>query len=414
MQKNYDLIIVGARVAGSSLAYECAKAGLEVLLLEKGRLPSDILSTHNFFNNALSLLRDMGVLEKLLQTGTPTYKRVFIQFEDAVMDGDFPESKGETECLCIRRTHLDRILFEHAAAHQGVTAIQQFRVTDVILDRDTVTGVCGVHKDGRTEHFAGRLVVGADGRHSTVRSLVKSERKICVPTDFASYVAYAADYRQEGDRCVEFYKFGEYIAIIFPTSDDLYVIGLMVPLGRDDWMERFKRDPETAFRDLVDAGFADTVSSFPQRLRESRFVLPVRGVLGYDNDWFQGMGKGWALVGDAHSFKDPAIGQGLHDAIWGSMALTKILAGNGSWESSWDTMAEAYEGALQSKMISRFELACQLTKNRPFTEDQKAVNRLIAGDKETFDTYLGMFNYASEPADFEQAVFRLLQGKAQN
>jgi hypothetical protein len=76
-------------------------------------------------------------------------------------------------------------------------------------------------------------------------------------------------------------------------------------------------------------------------------------------------------------------------------------------------MADAYEGALQSKMMSRFGLACQLTKNRPFTEEQKAVNRLIAADKGTFDAYLGMFNYASEPADFEQAVFRLLQRMGQ-
>ncbi|MDF2647955.1 MAG: monooxygenase, partial [Paenibacillus sp.] len=68
---DYDVIIIGARVAGSSLAYELSKAGYEVLLVDRSSFPSDILSTHNFFNNSVAMLREMGVLEQLLQTGTP-------------------------------------------------------------------------------------------------------------------------------------------------------------------------------------------------------------------------------------------------------------------------------------------------------------------------------------------------------
>lgn len=61
MNKNYDVIIVGARVAGATLAYELSKRGYEVLLVDRSNFPSDILSTHNFFNNSVGLLRKMGV-----------------------------------------------------------------------------------------------------------------------------------------------------------------------------------------------------------------------------------------------------------------------------------------------------------------------------------------------------------------
>lgn len=408
---SFDVIIVGARIAGSSLAYECSKAGLSVFLLDKGSFPSDILSTHNFFSNSLAMLREMGVMDRLLETGTPTYRRAHIQFDDTIIDGEYPETNGESECLCIRRTHLDHILFQHACEQRGVVGIEGFRVTDVIKEEDRVAGVVGCYRDGRTERFTARLVVGADGRNSVVRGLVGSQRQMCVPTDYASYVAYVADYRQEGERCVEFYKIGENLAIVFPTSDDLFVVGVMFPLDDHHWRNRFTIDPEQAMRSFVDAKFGSTSSSFPQRLAESRVALPIRGLLGYDNDWHQGMGKGWALLGDALSFKDPAVGQGQHDALYGSRVLTRILTSANDWESAWEEMARSYEQEMGSKMMSRFHMACQFTKNVPATEEQAAVNRLIGSSEEATQTFLGMYNYANEPEDLGAVISRLMQGQ---
>lgn len=405
--KDYDVIIIGARVAGSSLAYELSKAGYEVLLVDRSSFPSDILSTHNFFNNSVAMLREMGVLEQLLQTGTPVYKRAYVQMDGVVIDGIYPEVNGETHCLCIRRKYLDRILFDHAAAQRQVTAMEGFRVTDVLMHNDKVTGIVGLSRDGKREEFTARLVVGADGRHSTLRDLVKSERKMAVPTDFASYVGYFSNYRQEGERCVEFYKMKDNLAIIFPTSDDLFVVGIMFPLEKKEWIEKFKSNPEVGFRELVDIGFSDT--TFPERLRESSLVEPIKGLLGYDNDWFQGMGKGWALVGDAVSFKDPAVGQGMHDAIYGARLLTAILSETDDWETNWELMADKYQTAMESKMMSRYHMACQITKNTPVTMEQMVANRLIGSNPDACSAFLGIYNYANEPEMLGQTLMSLLQ-----
>ncbi|MFD0589112.1 FAD-dependent monooxygenase [Paenibacillus sp. GCM10027627] len=406
MKKHYDVIIVGARVAGSALAYELSKVGYEVLLLDKSTFPSDTLSTHNFFNNSLAMLREMGVLDQLLKTDTPTYKRAYIQFEDAVIDGHFPESAGETECLCIRRIHLDDILFKHASGQPGVTALEGFRVTDVVKDGEKVIGVTGTTRDGEKETYYASLVVGADGRNSKIRSLVGSACKMAVPTDFASYVAYFSNYKQSGESHAELYKMGDKISIVFPTSDGLHVIGVMFPLADEEWMARFKASPEEAMRAVVDEGLADT--PLPARLQEAKLEGSVRGLLGYDNDWHQGMGPGWALVGDAVTFKDPAVGQGMQDALYGTRILTGVLTGTQDWNASWGEMAERYDGLLEHKMTFHFHMACGLTKNNPFTPEQRSGNLLIAASPEATSAFLGLYNRANGPEELERAVLRIM------
>lgn len=409
MNRQYDVIVVGARVAGSALAYELSRAGYEVLLVDKSTFPSDVLSTHNFYGNSLAMLKDMGVLDRLLQTGTPLYKRAVVQFEDAVINGEFPEVDGETECLCIRRVHLDRILFEHASSQARVTSIEGFRVTDVLREKSVVTGIAGVRRDGVKEQFTAKLVVGADGRNSTLRDLVKSARIMSVPTDFASYVGYFSGYEQSGDIHAELYKIKDKIAIVFPTGDNLHVVGVMFPLEDEDWSGRFALSPETALRDLIHTGFAGTPLS--ERLRKASLEGKVRGLRGYDNDWYQGMGEGWALVGDAFSFKDPAVGQGMQDALYSARILTDALTRYDDWEAHWAEMAATYQRSMEAKMMSRFHMACQFTKNAPFTPEQSAVNRLIAAHSEATRAFLGIYNHANEPQEFERLVGSLLAMK---
>lgn len=406
MKNQYDVIIVGGRIAGAASAYELSKKGYKVLIIERSQFPSDTLSTHNFFNNSLIMLKEMGVLGKLLATGTPTYKRAFIQFDHEVIDGNFPEVEGEANCLCIRRPYLDQILFYHAKQQENVTAVQKLRVTDVIHEDGAIKGIHAIDHCGKMHEYRAKLVIGADGRNSTIRKKVNSEIWKSVPTDFASYVGYVKDFTQNGERCAEFYKIKDKLIIAFPTSDGMHVIGIMFPLEDKEWMERFKSKPEEAFRSLVDIGFKNT--HLPRRLQAASFVGPIKGLLGYNNDWYNGMGNGWALVGDALSFKDPAVGQGMHDALFGARILAEILSQHQDWSRNWELMAEQYNQRMTEKMIARFEMACQFTKNIPFSKEQHFVNHLIGSNQDLTQTFLGIYNYAHEPKDLESKINNII------
>lgn len=414
MDKSYDVIVVGARIAGSSLAYLMAKEGYKVLLLDRGTFPSDTLSTHNIYSNSLGMLRDMGVLDALLQTNTKIYRRAHIDFDGAVIDGLFPETDGIRGCLCIRRKYIDHILFENAKAQPGVTTIESFRVTSLIEEDGVVSGVVGKRKDGEgeDERFTARLVVGADGRMSKVREWAGSERKIVVPTDFASYVAYVRGLEQEGEPHVEFYKNQDKLAIVFPTSDHLHVVGVMFPLVDSAWMERFKSNPANGIQDLIEEGFAHTTLADRFRVAEFAETESIKGLHGYDNDWHVGMGQGWALLGDALTFKDPAIGQGMHDAIYGAHMLTEILSQfeADEWQTKWEAMSGVYQSAMEAKLMSRFWMGCQFTQNKPVPPEVAAAYHLVAKDERAKETFLGMYNYSTEPEDLQAEIERLVAG----
>ncbi|MFS0724723.1 NAD(P)/FAD-dependent oxidoreductase [Paenibacillus sp. 1P07SE] len=408
--RNYDVIITGARVAGATLAWHLAKSGFRVLLLDKASFPSDTLSTHNFLTHSMVMLEEMGVLEALLHTGTPPYKRAVIQFDDAVIDGCFPEVEGYSDCLCIRRHTLDEIMFRHTASQPNVTAIESFRVTGLLREGidGAVSGVEGVRGNGERLRFRAKLVVGADGRQSKIRELAGGSTLISVPTDFASYVGYYADYKQEGEPHTELYKLGDKLGIVFPTGDNLHVVGVMFPLTDSHWRARFLASPSEAMQEIVRDGYAGT--PLARRLGTARLSGQVRGLLGYTNDWHQGMGEGWALVGDALSFKDPAVGQGMPDAMYSAKLLVEVLNEYaGRWEVNWQRMAEAYQQKVEDKMMSRFRMACQFTKNVPFTPQERFVNALVAASPGATSAFLGIYNHAVEPEQFQAVVAKLLQ-----
>ncbi|WP_129731722.1 NAD(P)/FAD-dependent oxidoreductase [Ectobacillus funiculus] len=407
MNKTYDVIITGARCAGSALAINLAKAGFHVLLVDRSTFPSDTLSTHTFFNNTVALLREMGVIDKLLETNVQPVRDIKFQFEDTVIEGPMPKVDGEENCYCIRRTHLDYILLEHAKAQKNVTVIEGFRVTDVIRDDETIIGVKGVDSHNKKQEFLARLVVGADGRSSIIRKLVKSERKISIPAAVGIYFGYFSGFLHDNVPKFEVYKIKDNTAILFPTNDSLYVIVGIFSLDNKALIEGLKSNPESCLRKLLTNHFPNT--TIGARLQNAELVEPIKGILGYDNYWYEGMGKGWALVGDAVCFKDPGMAQGIHDAIYGARILSNILSIYKGQSNPWKQMSEEYQKAIEAEFMVRFHMGCQFSKNEPVSEQQDAVNKLISSHPLAIEKLLGIYNYANEPAALEEELARIMR-----
>ena len=143
----YDVIIVGARVAGAPTAMLLAQRGLKVLVVDRATFPSDTLSTHQVQLPGVARLARWGVLDAVLAAGTPVTRDV--RFDQGV------------EAMCSpRRTLLDRVLVDAARA-AGAEVRENFAV-DEILGDGPVTGIRGREKGAPAVTEQARLVIGAD------------------------------------------------------------------------------------------------------------------------------------------------------------------------------------------------------------------------------------------------------------
>src|SRR5262249_35093265 len=172
----YDVIVVGARVAGAATAMLLARQGLRVLAVDRASFPSDSISSHQLQVPGVALLHRWGLLAKLTAAGTPPARRVrFDAGGGLVMNGRFPAYDGVGALYSPRRPLLDTILVE-AAREAGAEVRENFRVTQVMASEGRVTGIRGSARGRLAVTETASLVVGADGKRSLVADAVGARR----------------------------------------------------------------------------------------------------------------------------------------------------------------------------------------------------------------------------------------------
>jgi len=301
----YDVIVVGGRVAGASTAMLLARQGLRVLVLERSSPGTDTLSTLALMRAGVLQLKRWGVLDRVREAKTPAMRRTIVHYGDDAVVVPVKEKAGIDELFAPRRTVLDTILAE-AAIEAGAEFRFESVVRDLLWTDGAVSGVRGQDRMGQAFEARAPLVIGADGRHSAVARAVEA------PVTWQSEVSGGVVYGFWSGLAVSgyewFYRPGASAGLI-PTNDGQVLV--WVGTSTDRFMRDVAHDTSAGFARLVDevgAGLGEMIA--PGR-REGRFrAFP--GMSGYlRKPW----GPGWALVGDAGSFRDPLSAHGISDAL---------------------------------------------------------------------------------------------------
>src|SRR3954468_8862725 len=111
----YDVIVIGARCAGSPLAMLLARQGLRTLLVDRATFPSDTVSTHVIHPPGAAALQRWGLLDQVVATGCPPVGRYSFDFGPLALAGA-PGTAGSPYAYAPRRRLLDKILVDAAAA----------------------------------------------------------------------------------------------------------------------------------------------------------------------------------------------------------------------------------------------------------------------------------------------------------
>ncbi len=313
VRSDHDVIVVGARAAGAATAMLLARAGHDVLLLDRAQLPSDTTSTHSLVRGGVVQLSRWGLLGDVLDSGAPPVRSVLFQQHgegaEAPLRLPVKDRAGVDLMLAPRRYILDAILAD-AAVRAGATLLTGTTVTDVVRRADgRVTGVLA-HEAGtprRLERTA-RLVIGADGVRSRTADLVGSRiLESHAPSGTCLYT-YVGGVPWDG---FEFHLGHQAFAGVFPTHHGEAAVWLIRPTNRLAPV----LTAGAGRSDALVAALEECAPDLGERVRAGQVTAPVRGSVALPNHVRRAAGPGWALVGDAGYHRDPISGHGLTDAF---------------------------------------------------------------------------------------------------
>ncbi|WP_155372913.1 FAD-dependent oxidoreductase [Catellatospora vulcania] len=306
---DYDVIVVGARCAGSPTAMLFARLGYRVLLLERSAFPSDKISTLYIQQPGVARLKRWGVLDAVVATGCPELDHVVYELDEVRVEGCAAAVDGVSSAYAPRRHLLDQILAEAAVA-AGAELQERCAVTGLLRGGDRVTGVRYTLPSGKEATARAWLVVGADGMRSTVATLVDAPKTVEHPRLTCAYYTFWHGLKTY----FELYEGDEGWVSAVPTNDAVLVSAYFT----QDRFDEVRGDAQGAYLRSVEV---NAPALFAQ-MRAGEQVERLRGTGDQQNFFRQAAGPGWALVGDAGHHKDSITARGIGDAFLQADLLT--------------------------------------------------------------------------------------------
>jgi flavin-dependent dehydrogenase len=359
VRRSHDVIVVGARVAGSALAGLLARLGHDVIVVDRVDLPSDTVSTHQIARTGMVALRRWNVADEVLASGSPALREVtFHRAEGSVTRPVRPLSEVEY-FLAPRRYVLDTLLAE-AAVRSGARLRTGLNVHGVRrAGNGRVTGVYGRdQRDGDVE-LSARFVVGADGLHSRIARSVGADVVDHRPDGGTAQYAYYTGLPWSG---IEFYVADGALAGIFPTHDAEACVWICTP-------------PTSGRRDF-DGELRWFAPDLARRLRDGRRTSPISGMRRSPNHLRRAGGPGWALVGDAGFHRDPISAHGISDAFRDAELLAACLDDALRGRVDEAVAMDAYGRQRDAALADVFDLTCALGDYPPVPEFLELMRQL--------------------------------------
>lgn len=399
----YDVIIVGGRPAGASLAARLGRMGRNVLVVDRATFPSPptVPSCPTLHMGTIALLDELGIPEDAYGSAAVRFESFAVQFAGwFTARMHIPPIHGRTYGYSIDRHHFDNVLWEHLAHYPSVARRSGFTVDEVVRDEDgRVCGIVGHTKDGPPERIEAAWVVGADGRFSHVArqvgaKVVEEEAEKVSTVYFADWTGVKPLF--PGSDVVSVYTTGRGLNILFfPLTNGRITVCIHQRADRVD----IEGDAEGYYRKVL--------ASHPivaERVADATLASRLLGLKRVGNGYREAGGPGWALTGDALHYKDPVDGQGIYDAL----IETKVLADEldrALFDGRPDAdVIAAYDRRSREATHAMFKATCQRLADELYSEPPVPVIRTMIRwfltDPEYQRRFLQFLGRESDPASW--------------
>jgi 2-polyprenyl-6-methoxyphenol hydroxylase-like FAD-dependent oxidoreductase len=309
--------IAGGGPAGMMLGFLLARAGVDVVVLEKH---ADFLRDFRgdtIHPSTLEIMHELGMLEDFLKLPHQAARVLNAQFgETTITFADF--SRLPTHCQFIAfmpQWDFLNFIAERGSRYPGFKMRMRAEMTGLIEESGRITGVYATAPGGTLEVRA-QLVIGADGRHSDVRDKAGFKvEEYGAPMD----VLWFHLPRRPGDPRETTGRIDLGRIFIMINRGDQWQLGFVIPKGSH---EQVREHGLQAFRDSV-ARLTPFLTDRVGELRDWEDVQLLTVRVNRLKQWYR---AGLLCIGDAAHAMSPVGGVGINLAIQDAVAAANVIA----------------------------------------------------------------------------------------
>lgn len=360
---SHDVVVVGARVAGASVALHLARAGFDVLVLERTDALGPTFSSHQMNIVGSECLDAWGLYDDLLSSDCPGMSEMMYDLGEMSVVAKVPAVGDLAQLHYCKREVLDNILIGQAIR---AGARVQFGVSFRALTEMDERGVTvEVERPGATPHkIHTRFLIGADGRRSNVARALGAQQYNVMDERALTCFGY---FRGHVTDRLEVYMANTGSVALFPTNDSETCAVLV------------QRPSPELYQGMSKAALLNTAIAARPALKEkldgcvgNPRVYRFAGAPGYFRQPYAGR---CALVGDAGYYRDPIVGDGIADAMVSAELLagqvTKVLRGAPTGPA-----LETYKAVRDAHFYPEYERTRKFLR---FEYDLEALTRRVRG-----------------------------------
>ncbi|HVV68172.1 MAG TPA: FAD-dependent monooxygenase [Gammaproteobacteria bacterium] len=182
---NTDVVIVGSGPTGLMLACQLQRFGINFRIIDKQIDRAKESRAFGIQAKSMEIFQNLGLAEEFLKHAQAGQKAEFYfngQFKFAINFSDIDVQATPFPAIYfLPQSETEQILIDYLQARQ-ITVERQFELITFTQDSDGVTAIVKNNRTGEDETIVCRYIVGCDGAHSTVRSLLE------IPFVGASYL----------------------------------------------------------------------------------------------------------------------------------------------------------------------------------------------------------------------------------
>jgi geranylgeranyl reductase family protein len=342
--RDADVIVVGAGPAGSATAHHLARAGHDVLLLEKTSFPREKVCGDGLTPRAVRSLVSMGI-DTSEQAGWLHNKGLRIIGGGMRLEIPWPELASYPAYGLVRpRSDFDDLLARQAVK-SGAVLRENTTVTGPVLDKaGRITGVTTKGENGPVTYSA-PLVVAADGNSSRLSLAMGLEKRDDRPMGVAVRTYYRSPRHDDDwlESWLELWDRGDDgkerllpgYGWIFGVGDGTSNVGLSILNTSTAW-------GKVDYKDLLKRWLDQTPEEWG--FRDENRTQPVRGAalpMGFNRQ--PHYANGMLLVGDSGGMVNPFNGEGIAYAMESGELAAQVIA-----QALARPTADARERALQA------------------------------------------------------------------